>query len=1655
MLCNKYEYIILIPSYYIGFVLIENPIGIMNIFSTFIISCWIGINDFDFSLNLFGRDYLSRGNFLEIQITNNIFVLVLALIQGYFESSLIDIFCILYGLFTVLAYSYFKIYNNNQTRFLHLSFYILFTLFSFLTSLQRVLNYIDILIYMSFLIIPMSLKIAYLIEKRDSNLDGKEIFIQEDQIDEQSFISSPKKVIFLVNCLIDQIRLSFAEYSQSDSSIILEQISYYHTKICSDDSQCFCKDQLADKKWENQIGKIKRKKFLEDYIQRLFKLSTSYSMKFKKDNNSSIYFSYLHFLIELSQSRVLSLCILSQIKQSNIFSLREQMYLYYLTNLIRQKFLNHTNSTQEDFGVALKYEEALIKIFFQYEKCIIKKLEMVHTLNKDFINLELFLDITKRFYADKQELFQQLKEMAEISHKNYLLREIINGYIKNLSFIEVKRDFIQKESQSQKLIIQQQMKERNQMKKQKLAKQQRQAVYEIGIQKENHQLLIQQIVSIYNDNQEVDDKVNLIKSLMRKENISLQKQKKPFEIDQYDQNSCTIFLKLNGLQLGEITKVQQSFFKIFGIENIVGAKIDRIIPPQIAKYHQKLLEEYLTNLSNQQNQIQSKNLLVAQDKQGWAIPIRLKFQIDHLSQSDQAGVIALIQKIDTESLFILTDCAQFRVFLCSESLHQQIFSQFLPSNNQIYSLCLTRIMPILLLLSDSFIQEQKKNQNIKHFQSCISENQIISSLAFFPANAMNSKEEIQSLKQCEKTTTELNKQRTIKQSNFQIEFCQPQSSLQHFEATTLPSPQKANYKSSQLQDELEITGILSQTNLVSPKFLYLLQSPNASQVQLIDRSIQEDNQIINQLQPLKQQNQSMMNESVRIKQFQNVFEGLKPGQKRFSNLIQQVIKKKDQLLHQDSIHQDSTKINSMTFDHMLSLGNSNNILSHQSQEDNSKQKQLQQEQLVEASKMNDSQAASILQLQRQADNFEMEVSEAYSSLNRSKTLKSGKTQTKRNVIVKSNKHNQNEKQSNLQLQTSYQEGAESSIKSGQSYTNEAKKIFAQKILSKKKNIGIQILYLAGFASLCIILSLTVSSYFSIYDLFQQEKVDFKNVGWPMQLRSTLSLEVFYLQYVRFHQHNVFPQIQNQQWSNFIGLNQQRIIYLQKVYYEQYIDFLRSDKVKYPYFKNLTEFQFTYILNKDEFSYPNVTYPVQGSFQYFLNMLYIYSRRFAYNLPNTFNEEGMINENFGNYDVPLTQLQTDIEQRTLTILDQIEKGVQTLMILVMCISFVLIAIVFPVYYYVQTKIEAILKLFSTFTPENLKQIIQSCQFSLQRIQYIKSKNPTIQKSQIEANMVIKDEGLKKLEIQGFKRKNISATSQIVKVPYLLIISSLFVYVIIIIQPIINNSLIQSLTQESRVNLELMKTIYDMKAHFASVMYLHYAYILEVLCDECVFYDRGYFKIRIPLYQNINSQKLNGLYQVVQKEVVTKRYNQLSYDNFFFKMLQGNICEAMQEYPQYLTDPLFKFDFSTCSNIRYQLLTKGFQIATKDLLEQFTPLSDILEQPDRKKAKLDLIQWQQQINMIELDKYTDYLINTVTALKNFMIEMSDDYLSYVQKIQLYLLIFYCFSIIFLFCLIWLRFYDFIHKQLYSTKQLLSLIDVLIVIQNPYIMNYINDH
>lgn len=66
-------------------------------------------------------------------------------------------------------------------------------------------------------------------------------------------------------------------------------------------------------------------------------------------------------------------------------------------------------------------------------------------------------------------------------------------------------------------------------------------------------------------------------------------------------------------------------------------------------------------------------------------------------------------------------------------------------------------------------------------------------------------------------------------------------------------------------------------------------------------------------------------------------------------------------------------------------------------------------------------------------------------------------------------------------------------------------MFAFKILSKRKNIGLHLLNLLGLTCLVILLGLVLNSFFDVYDLFQKEKDNFKNVSWPMHLRSMISI----------------------------------------------------------------------------------------------------------------------------------------------------------------------------------------------------------------------------------------------------------------------------------------------------------------------------------------------------------------------------------------------------------------------------------------------------------------------------------------------------------------------------------------------------------------------
>lgn len=68
-------------------------------------------------------------------------------------------------------------------------------------------------------------------------------------------------------------------------------------------------------------------------------------------------------------------------------------------------------------------------------------------------------------------------------------------------------------------------------------------------------------------------------------------------------------------------------------------------------------------------------------------------------------------------------------------------------------------------------------------------------------------------------------------------------------------------------------------------------------------------------------------------------------------------------------------------------------------------------------------------------------------------------------------------------------------------------------------------------------------------------------------------------------------------------------------------------------------------------------------------------------------------------------------------------------------------------------------------------------------------------------------------------------------------------------------------------------------------------------------------------------MSNLFTVVSNENGYKAFNQDLYDKFVFKIMEGNLCEALKQYPQYL-DPSFELNYEICLKTQKNILTKGF-------------------------------------------------------------------------------------------------------------------------------------
>ncbi|KAL4505279.1 hypothetical protein ABPG72_016346 [Tetrahymena utriculariae] len=275
----------------------------------------------------------------------------------------------------------------------------------------------------------------------------------------------------------------------------------------------------------------------------------------------------------------------------------------------------------------------------------------------------------------------------------------------------------------------------------------------------------------------------------------------------------------------------------------------------------------------------------------------------------------------------------------------------------------------------------------------------------------------------------------------------------------------------------------------------------------------------------------------------------------------------------------------------------------------------------------------------------------------------------------------------------------------------------------------------------------------------------------------------------------------------------------------------------------------------------------------------------------------------------------------------------LIIVLVIISAVCVAIIIPLYVYIQKERDAIIYLLTTFPTFKLDSLIKKIQNS-----YINQSIQSIYQNQNDHLLLDSIISLQVLDSdRNIRKQNISSITKLPRFNKSLIIGTLLIYLLLLCYPIIVKILTQDYLNKTTTDLETMMKVYYLRSYLLQNIAMHYNILsmkvnprLKPMQPE-IYYD--YLKTLIEEQEDIN----NSIQWITKSQYQDQRFNQEEYDDFFFSTFKSNLCETFN-FPQFNTNPK-NINVDLCNSPEQMLLLQGFKVAYKSLFNLFTDLFNI--------------------------------------------------------------------------------------------------------------------
>ncbi|KAL4436483.1 hypothetical protein ABPG74_003049 [Tetrahymena malaccensis] len=1420
----------------------------------------------------------------------------------------------------------------------------------------------------------------------------KKVEIQREYIKFQFVHNVNLKTIannpILARCAEDILCLEHTNYDEYVNS---DTSIFLESIIVSHKKNCtyipFCFCQNEYKSRCDYEPKTQRTQYLYQFIEKAYQLNLK---KTKMGELNPLTFSYIMFVIEVMKNETKSLCL-----ALNCLNYYTKQLNFRQEQRLRQiiKFINHKVGIYNKKSFSEKNE----------------KLDFYNSINYDN---SLYL----AFNQMKECLFLKKLSLFLIGQNHINLTEVIDTF----SLLRQKRDQLYMNLKQLAVI--------------------------------NHScgFLIQMIdifeKSLYYQN-------SLTQAIHKK----IKQRKAEFKclLNFYSEDSCVIFITLLK-EIGTIKRVTKNLEQVVPILNsheAIGQNISYMQPKEISQVHNKILTNFITK-QNISFQIKNYDIIIGVDKNGWAIPYQMKLQTCLIGTSD-FGACTWIKQIQDSCFYISTKYEQnYEIMTASYGLYQLMFSQVV-SPSKVQNICLESLMPSLNCFiktqcpkdisrySTIIVKPQNQEfcfsqdnftQNDDLVQNLLKEELFKIDADFYPFHhkyvsfvqiKIHSIDKITDHKdKIESIYNLLHDFKKFKQFDHQYIDQQKHVLLSYLQNNENGVNKKKLAQKKQTFIQSASTEINGDKRNFQKQTSLQLQENTEFQHQMDDQNTQNNRKQVNDQNENK--NEAQLNDQV---SFNYHFDQLSP---RDTDVFTQ--RHLIQPLPSQQFWDQFTSINCLSNQQLFQHPNNSqkNLVTIQEE---TNEKQIQQKNLFKTGQIKQESQKNIFknnQVVKKLSNFQQ--------LNSGTQLK----MLSQNNIETTEEQFSKIKCSSQSKQAQLQQQSDSTQKSNISHQHKQMIDYLQQ---SHRIYGLETIKYIGCITLVVMLILNINSFVTLNSYLVEQKEEYEYSDWVYKINLITQQIVGDTSFVRMIKLTNYELPDPEEQKKFLTAIQQGQIDRKKYFQELLIAYTQSKVQKgTQVFKEVAKQSVDF-----DFSYSFTSVDKQHVALYYA-LLEIYCYEFlSSNLKR--------NSDVVYYQLLINEIQLinkldDFEKDVKALVnDQYQEIRYSLLISQLCdiISSTIFSLSFiPIFVYVQLKTKQFIGLLATFNPQKIKEMQIQVLYNEKRVERLSEQLNLKQKQNIKESDNFKFG--KYSQVTSFdiqKNKNISSVSRL---PLFQVKTLIYALCFILFNCTYSLAIginMNNFLNDQENNQEFLNQIN--KIHTLTISIIEMEMIL--IDTRIEFYDDNTYKMYTAaiVEKSLKIQSaLNEFYVIMGRQQKINRYQKNKFNTFISQMLEGNLCEVINQNIEYLVIP--GFNQTECEQVKVGIFSKGLITTTKQFLDFVSQNGMLLNEEDDIKFfetannLFDEFPVKQQFYF---KQYYTFSISTIQGFIKSITYEQYDYLILLNRIFIALQITLFASSIYL---IYFRFFNSCSKQILSTKRLLDIIDVGQLNDNQYINSFL---